>query len=80
MPANEKVGPVLNVRVCIVEVTQNDYYSKQPMVDLYSNEVVTVTKLTVQAQIPAWGDLAREKQEFTWVTLCQGDVQFFVPL
>ena len=53
IPENEKIGPVLNVRVCIVEMTQNDYYSKQPMVDPYSNEVVTVTKLTVQAQIPA---------------------------
>ena len=62
---NEKIGPVLNVHVCIVEMIQNDYYSKKLVVDPYSNEVVTVTKLTVQAEIPAWGDLAREKQEFT---------------
>ena len=78
IPENEKVGPVMNVRVCTVEMTRNDYYSKKPMVDPYSNEVVNVQKLTVQAKIPAWGDLAREQQEFTWITVCQDEVQFLI--
>ena len=50
IPENQKVGPVMEIRVCTMEVIRNDFYSKKPMIDAYTNEVVTIQKLTVQAK------------------------------
>ena len=76
IPENEQVGPVQNLRTCTMEVTKKEHYTNKPVVDPYTEELVTVQKLTVQAQVPAWGDLAAKKQPLTWVTVCQGHVQF----